>query len=500
MEIIPSALLNPLTNGLATFVVGVLFVLTLTNFFLYFQNKKKVYLLYSLYTLVICVDQTKINDTGFLNEIFGFLDEKRFDFLHITFEWTYNTVYTLFAIVFLNLKSVQRKWFNILRGYVIFSFSLLVVLLLVSFSQGSLEPVYYGFVYFSVPIGVLTVVPVIYLAIKYRNHANTLLVTGSVFFIIGSLLAFYYSSIVGVDSWVFFYFGVLIENVFFTLALGRKQKIIVDERKEIQSSYIEQLKVNDRLKEEANVELELRIKEITAEIEQRDRKEKETELEKVRFSYEKKLSDLKVQALQAQMNPHFIFNSLNSIKLHIINNEKEEAVYYLNKFSKLVRTILSTMRKKSTSLEEEIDTMKLYVGIENIRFEDELNFEVNIDPSVSVGTIKIPPLILQPFIENAIWHGLSACKCEKKLAVSVTEFEKTHVEICIEDNGIGRRKSQEINAKKSYKSESIGISLTMDRLAFFSEKYTEDYFLDFIDLYDGDTPKGTKVVVRLPLV
>ena len=123
---------------------------------------------------------------------------------------------------------------------------------------------------------------------------------------------------------------------------------------------------------------------------------------------DKKILNLEQQALRIQMNPHFVFNALNSIKLYIINNEQRNAVYYLNKFSKLIRNILESSTIKEVTLREELDTMKLYMSIENIRFSNEIEYIENISNDVNQHQIKIPPLSLQPFLENALWHGLSS--------------------------------------------------------------------------------------------
>ncbi|MAD97411.1 MAG: sensor histidine kinase [Flavobacteriaceae bacterium] len=128
---------------------------------------------------------------------------------------------------------------------------------------------------------------------------------------------------------------------------------------------------------------------------------------------EKRILTLEQDVLRAQMNPHFIFNTLNSIKHYIINNEQKNAVHYLNKFSKLVRKILEYSSVKEISLKEELETMNLYMNIENIRFSNEIKFNLNTDESLNLMQVKVPPLVLQPFLENAIWHGLSSKKGEK---------------------------------------------------------------------------------------
>ena len=136
---------------------------------------------------------------------------------------------------------------------------------------------------------------------------------------------------------------------------------------------------------------------------------------------EKRVLSLEQDMLRIQMNPHFIFNALNSIKLYIINNEQKNAVHYLNKFSKLIRKILDASSVKEISLAEELETMDLYMNIENIRFSNEIEHEIHVDPSIKLDTIKVPPLVLQPFIENAIWHGLSSKKGGKKVTISVKQ-------------------------------------------------------------------------------
>ena len=140
---------------------------------------------------------------------------------------------------------------------------------------------------------------------------------------------------------------------------------------------------------------------------------------------EKKILTLEQDMLRSQMNPHFIFNSLNSIKLYIINNEKENAVYYLNKFAKLIRKILMASSEKEIPLSDELDTMKLYMNIENIRFSNAIEFKILIDENVNTHNIKVPSLIIQPFLENAIWHGLSSKEEDKKIELKVEKNKKT---------------------------------------------------------------------------
>ena len=217
---------------------------------------------------------------------------------------------------------------------------------------------------------------------------------------------------------------------------------------------------------------------------------------------DRKILLLEQQALQTQMNPHFVFNALNSIKLYIINNEQKNAAHYLNKFSKLIRNILEVSKVKEVSLKEELSTMALYMTIENIRFDNSIAYIENIHPDLNTDTIKLPPLVLQPFLENAIWHGLSSKEGEKEIIVSAKKTAPGLVEITITDNGIGRNESFKIkkNKKKPSKRKSVGIDLTKDRLTTFCAEYINEFSLQYIDLKDNDEkPIGTQVVIRIPL-
>ena len=215
---------------------------------------------------------------------------------------------------------------------------------------------------------------------------------------------------------------------------------------------------------------------------------------------EKRIVTLEQDVLRTQMNPHFIFNALNSIKHYIINNEQKNAVHYLNKFSKLVRKILEASTLKEISLQEELETMDLYMNIENIRFSNEISFDMTVDKSLDLTTIKVPPLVLQPFLENALWHGLSSKKGDKTIKLSVFKPTKDFIQIDIEDNGIGRKASAKIKSNKVINRKSIGIELTKERLNNFIKDFQKPFSLVFSDLFDNNkNPKGTKVALKIPL-
>jgi tetratricopeptide (TPR) repeat protein len=214
---------------------------------------------------------------------------------------------------------------------------------------------------------------------------------------------------------------------------------------------------------------------------------------------DKQILTLEQDMLRSQMNPHFIFNSLNSIKLYIINNEKENAVYYLNKFSKLIRKILISSKEKETTLQDELETMKLYMNIENIRSDNQIDFNINVDESINTEITKVPSLILQPFLENSLWHGLSSKPDDKKIDLNVFKITSDYITVEIIDNGIGRIASKKIKDNKKLKRKSVGIDITKARLANFSKAFENSYSLDIDDLYESDSPIGTRVTLNIPV-
>ncbi|SNQ42658.1 tetratricopeptide repeat protein [Cellulophaga lytica] len=216
---------------------------------------------------------------------------------------------------------------------------------------------------------------------------------------------------------------------------------------------------------------------------------------------DKKMLTLEQTMLRSQMNPHFLFNSLNSIKLYIINNEKKNAVHYLNKFSKLVRKILEASSLREISLEDELETVSLYMHIENIRFSNKIDFTVDVDRDVDVNQVKIPSLILQPFLENALWHGLSSKKGIKKIHLHISKQDEEFIIIRITDNGIGRAASEKIKEAKVLKRKSLGIDITKERLKNFSKDYLNSFKVEFIDLKDeGKKALGTEVILTIPII
>jgi sensor histidine kinase YesM len=223
------------------------------------------------------------------------------------------------------------------------------------------------------------------------------------------------------------------------------------------------------------------------------------ESEKTKVELQQQATELEMQALRAQMNPHFIFNSLNSINRFILENNRLQASQYLTKFSKLIRMILQNSQASLITLESELEALRLYLDLESLRFDYHFDYTISISQELDLAAIKVPPLIVQPYVENAIWHGLMLKKEEGHLEISL--FEKDDTLCCrITDNGIGRIKSAELKAKSGSSHKSMGMKITSDRISMLQNKNQFINHIQITDLVLADgTPGGTEVLLTLPL-
>jgi sensor histidine kinase YesM len=499
-EIIQNILLENPLGVFSFFLLGILLVIFIQNIFFYFSNKDNAYLWYAVYALIILIDQLWIHYNVYYRNTFHH-NLENIESIHPALEWLYNSAYLIFVIEFGGVFISRKRIAKIIKRIIFSLGSVLLVLLIIDLTQKTTW-VYKGFLFLQVPMLVVLSIIILYHLFHIKTKVRNYIIPGSITFSVFSILAFITSifDLCTVEqSWGLFYIGVFIENIFFSLGLVVKQKIVLKERNSSQKDLIIQLQENQELKTSHNEKLQEEVLRKTTEILYLNRKAEVEKIKKLEISFKKEIAEMKISSLQSQMNPHFIFNSLNSIKLYIIKNDKEKAVYYLNKFSKLIRKILSASREKEVSLSEEIDTIKLYANIENIRFKNEIKFSLNIQEGLNLSTIKIPPLILQPFIENAIWHGLSSKKGVKELHVNIEKNADNYIEISIIDNGIGRKKSTEIKNKKLHKKSSIGLKLTEERLLTFSKKFKNKHQLSIVDLYKDNKPIGTKIILFLPI-
>ncbi len=214
--------------------------------------------------------------------------------------------------------------------------------------------------------------------------------------------------------------------------------------------------------------------------------------------FKRNLTDLELKALRAQMNPHFIFNCMNSINRLILEDQNELASRNLTKFSKLIRMILDHSERKTVSLKEELEMLNSYIDLEAQRFKGRIRHDISIDASLDTEDVEVPSMILQPFIENAIWHGLMHKK-DGEGVITINILEKGGVLHCvIEDNGVGREKALELKQKSAISHKSMALKVTEARLALL-DKTGLGKLVQILDLKEGGRALGTRVVVSIPI-
>src|SRR6185436_11017794 len=224
-----------------------------------------------------------------------------------------------------------------------------------------------------------------------------------------------------------------------------------------------------------------------------EQKQKETSLSL-------QVSETEMKALRSQMNPHFIFNALQSIQTFLLSHKSDDANTYLLKFSKLMRLVLENSQHSEVSLKEDLEALELYMQLECIRLPHPFTYQFHVDESVDVDNTVIPPLILQPFVENAIWHGLQYKPEPGHINIYIRKKDNA-LYATVEDNGVGRDMSKQVAQPMLLKKESLGMKLTEERLKILNELKKIKAEFKITDLFTNESkPVGTRVELSLPLV
>lgn len=222
--------------------------------------------------------------------------------------------------------------------------------------------------------------------------------------------------------------------------------------------------------------------------------------EALKATFTKQLADIEMKALRAQMNPHFIFNSLNSIQKYILDKDSFTASQYLTRFSRLIRLILNQSNQNMVLLSTEIEMLQLYIDMETMRFDGKFNYNIKVDEHVDTNTIEIPSMLIQPFVENAIWHGLLHKNSTGNLGISFTKPLHNMLVVSIEDDGIGRERAAELKSKQVLKNKSFGMQITGNRMDLIGRLTGLYSHFEISDLKgpNGEA-KGTRVTLNIPL-
>ncbi len=285
---------------------------------------------------------------------------------------------------------------------------------------------------------------------------------------------------------VFLMLGLVIEAICFSFALTYRSKLVLLEKNNLQQNYNQQLQAALQLRSN---ELDAQNKVVEAQ-----------KIKQVETAFEYKIAETEMIALRAQMNPHFIFNCLNSIKLYTLENDSQTASEYLTKFSQLIRLVLENSMSEKVTLQKELETLKLYIELEAMRFKDKVQYKINVVPHIDQQYVEIPPLLLQPYVENAIWHGLMHKPEGGNISIDISQPEEylLHIEIC--DDGIGREMAKKHKSKSATRQKSFGLKMTAERLDAINHIYQTKTEVKIVDLVDTEgNAWGTKVIIEIPL-
>lgn len=416
---------------------GLVIIVLLFSLSAFILQKRKEYLFYSFYLFALLGFFAR-RPFGLDDSLFGQIPLIEY-MAHQEFQVLINLCYTLFAKYFL---STQRDYPQLdkIINVIAMALGLFIIvdcLLIYSYQFGIHLTMMNVQRYFMASFGLLGA---IYLLVKRKSNLVFFIVVGSFSYTIGAL-----GTLFLVDN-DYMLLGSSIEIFVFTLGLGYKSRGVLIDNATIQREVLQ----------------------------------------------------LEMKALRAQMNPHFIFNSLGSIQHLIRRDMKAEALQYLSKFAQLLRQILDGSNHSTVSLKEEIDLLKNYIELESLRFNGRFAYELTVDESLDVYNLEIPILLVQPHVENAILHGLLPKQGQAKLAIHFID-QRDQVLCTVEDNGVGRQKSAEMKSERGVTHQSRGLSIVAERVSHLHGKDSDQQLIQIDDIVnEQNEAMGTRVSILIP--
>ncbi|MGE7773509.1 histidine kinase [Chitinophaga sp. NPDC101104] len=293
--------------------------------------------------------------------------------------------------------------------------------------------------------------------------------------------------------------GVLLQSLSYAAGLSYRNKLVHQEKTRTQELLIKQLNKNKELQRKLNEQLEELVREQTTEIVRRKTELEEQRKLQMEAEYSKKFAEIELKAIRAQINPHFIFNCLNSIQLFVMQRDYEHAQKYLSDFSYLIRKTLDFSRRNFISLADEITYLNTYLGLEKMRFEQKMSYEILMDPTLNTAELEVPAMLLQPYVENAVKHGMNNEEhTTGRLTIRFTMIAHDMLECLVEDNGIGIERSRQLRTLPGH-HQSSGMEISFNRAELLNKMYNTGIQIEIIDKSTRETQEsGTIVRVLIP--
>jgi sensor histidine kinase YesM len=402
----------------------------------------------------------------------------------------YNSAYFLFFLTFLDVKKYLPKLARFIKWFIpaIVAVGLIIALVCLILSNNNIFRITFIFGYS--PVISLLGFYVLYKLWEIPGKLKYFFFIGSGIYLISAITSLslsisesFMNSTAFIAPMSVYYLGVFLEQLFFGFGLSQKVQLINDERINLA---IENEEINKNMNAKLQIKLEKREKQIAKALEE----VQEARVDKLKLNYEKEINELKLHSLRKQMNPHFIFNALNSIRSALIENNQNRAIHYLSQFSSLLRKVLDSSKNELIHLDQELNIIDKYVKVENSRFTDKIHY-TRTELDKDIAQINIPPLVIQPLVENAIWHGLAPLNGKTKELIIY--FDQQNNQLIVEDNGIGLKQAKIKDSKRKIKRDSLGINNIKERLIYFNREYDKNYSLT---LKEKESKDGTKAILQ----
>jgi Histidine kinase/7TM diverse intracellular signalling/7TMR-DISM extracellular 2 len=447
-----------------SWIQGALLLVLLFVGLLYWQYRQRIFLYYGGYVLAgVVFSLLKTRAYTPLGHALGEWPLLKAHLMESVMWWGIGS-YLFFIVELLDLPKnhphIQRRFRQMAFGLT--GYGLLYLVLMLLTNDGGLQQIsFWGGRIVAIPIYVITLLWVVRRAqspmVPYVLAANAVL---GFFGIIawlraGEVILKGVKLPANVDDLLTLSFAVVMEILVLSLALAQRFRLLEKEKTESQRAYFEELEA--------------------------------------KAANEKRMAETEMLALRSQMNPHFLFNSLNSLEYLIVAHDEAKATQYLAKFSKLLRMTLTHSREDAISLADELTALRYYLEIEATRLGEGFSYSIEVAKEIDLDSVMIPPLLLQPFVENAIWHGLMPShQPDKRLTVRIAQKLADQLEFEIEDNGIGLQQATELRNRSTMKRKSYGMEITQRRIELFNRTYPNQLHIEVFDL-QKDSRTGTLV-------
>ena len=480
--------------GAMTLILGCVLLMTTYTFYHYILSRDRAFLYYSLYAGTALLWVVKMMTSRFclgsISAHYSLLNHPGLPLL----SFSMGILYALFLLNILDLPAQQPRLTRFIRWLVI----VLIGQQALSFVQalgGWLFASNLYYLFQDLPNVLMGALLIIAMA-RSRSPLKSFLLIGGLPLYLSAFFPFYgffrFYGLTPVEETFLYYppffmsVGMVINLFCFALALAYRSRLIEVERNQMQTRYAGQL--------------EIQLAQRTEEVQEKSRLLEAQHIRQLESEFEQKLADTEMTALRAQMNPHFIFNCLNSIKLYTLQNNADKASDYLTKFSRLIRLVLENSRSERVTLQNELEALQLYIELEAMRFKQKVQFTIQVAPHIDQRYICIPPLLLQPYVENAIWHGLMHKSEGGMVTVEVSQPQPNRLHIEITDDGVGRQRAGELKSKSAGSHKSFGMQVTADRIRIINQLYsiqTQTQIMDLVDSF-GEAC-GTQVLLDIPV-